>query len=308
MITSQEAKELLQVEGKEFWDLLHEANKIRVKNWGNKVILCAIMNAKSGACKENCKFCAQSVHNSAEIEIYPLIKSEEMIERAKSGVKTGAKMIGIVTSGDKINKRKDIDEINNAINVIDKELSISPCASLGIVDKETVVELKNAGLKRYHHNIESAPSFYPYICSTHKFEDSIKTITAIKEAGLQLCCGGIFGMGESIAQQVELLETVKQLGADSVPINFLNPITGTPLEKQDKLTPIHCLRILAVARILMPDKEIRTCGGREYNLRKLQCLIFYAGANGMMIGGYLTTQGNNSEDDLQMLKDLELDF
>lgn len=308
MIGIKEVKELLQVEGKEYWELLNKANQIREENWGNRIKLCAIINAKSGGCSEDCKFCAQSIHNKADIEKYPLVEVEDMVNCAKRGKKLYAERFGIVISGRGVIKRSEIEKIAKAISLIAQEIKIMPCASLGILDKETLSYLKEAGLTRYHHNIETAPSYFKNICTTHSFEDGIKTIEAAKEVGLETCCGGIWGMGETIEQQAEMLLTIKELDVNSVPINFLHPIKGTPLENANYLTPKHCLRIIAVARLIMPQKEIRVCGGKEYNLRSLISWIFFAGANATMIGGYLTTSGPLPQQDLQMFEDLGLSY
>jgi len=182
-------------------------------------------------------------------------------------------------------------------------LSVDSCASLGLLDEELLKKLKKAGLKRYHHNLETARSYFSEICGTRSYDDQIKTIKDAKSAGLEVCCGGIFGLGESLEQRIELLDTIRSLDIDSVPLNFLNPIPGTRLEGSRNLTPDDCLKIIAVARLMMPDKSIRVCGGREFNLKDRQGDIFQAGADSLMIGGYLVTPGNRVDIDKKMIED-----
>ena len=189
------------------------------------------------------------------------------------------------------------------MSIIARDLPIKPCASLGILDLESLKQLKEAGLTRYHHNLETAGSYFKVICSTRNYEDQTDTVRNAKKAGLSVCSGGIFGLGESKGQRVELLETIRDMDVDSVPVNFLNPIPGTPLENMKQLTPLDCLKIIAVARLMLPNTNIRICGGRECNLRDFQSWIFLAGADAVMIGGYLVTSGRDVKLDLQMIRD-----
>ena len=305
-ITVQEANEAILTEGNEFFDLIHRADETRRRHRGNRVRLCGIINAKSGNCPQDCAFCAQSAHNDAVIERYPLVDADTMVAKAADLNRHKVSRFGIVTSGRSIDQEEEIGEIAKAVSRIRKELSTAPCASLGMLSTEHLERLRDAGLTRYHHNLETAASYYENICTTQDYEDSVRTVERAKEAGLQVCSGGLFGMGESPEQRVELLEDLRRLDVDSVPINFLNPIPGTRLEGFHQLTPTDCLKIIAVARLMMPDREIRVCGGRERNLRDLQSWVFPAGADGMMVGGYLTTSGRQISDDLQMLEDLGL--
>lgn len=303
-ITKEEALRLIEITDKqEMMDLFARAAKVREEYKGNTATACSIINARCGGCTENCAFCAQSEHSKAEVEYYPLVTEEEMFQAAERAIEDGACHFGIVTSGRAVDKEKDLDTICRAVKRISEELGISPCASLGILDKESLVRLKEAGLTRYHHNLETAESYFSEICSTRSYEDQINTIKNVKEAGLAACCGGIFGLGESLAQRVELLDTLREVEVDSVPLNFLNPIKGTKLENMNDLTPFDCLKIIAIARLMMPDKTIRVCGGRESNLRDFQSWIFAAGADGLMIGGYLVTLGREVEIDLKMIED-----
>jgi biotin synthase len=302
-----EAKWLLGRNDDETLEVIAAANEIRRHFKGNKVKLCSIVNAKSGKCSENCSFCAQSSHHKAKIDVYPMISHEEMYENARKAKKSGTTCFSIVTSGKGINSQKEIDEICLALKKIGS-IDINRCASLGILSRDQLKKLKAAGLKKFHHNLETSKSHFGKICTTHKYEDRIATIKAAKEAGLSVCSGGIFGLGESLAQRVELAFMIKELDPDSIPINFLNPIKGTKLEKNRLLEPLEALRIIAMFRFVMPEKDIVICGGREVTLRSLQPLMFSAGANMTMLGNYLTTAGNKPEDDIKMISDLGLEI
>ncbi|MDD2366246.1 MAG: biotin synthase BioB [Desulfuromonadaceae bacterium] len=287
--------------------LFAEAARIRDHFIGNRVFLCSIINAKSGRCSENCAFCAQSVYHDSGAPVYPLVNEDEMVRCAILAEQDGAGCYGIVTSGTGINNNDELDRVCRVVTRIKSETGISPSCSLGIIDVEKAVRLKNAGMETYHHNIETARSFFPNICTTHDYEDDLATISAAKSVGLKVCCGGIFGLGETFEQRVEMAITLRELGVDSIPLNFLNPVAGTLLEKADNLTPMECLTIISVYRFLLPDKRLSVCGGRERNLRELQSWIFLAGASGTMTGNYLTTPGRPPELDKQMLRDLEMD-
>jgi biotin synthase len=274
---------------------------------GSKVSLCSIINAKSGRCAENCAFCAQSSHHSSDVPVYALVDEESLVAGAIQAEKCGSICYGIVTSGTGISQGEELDRICRALRRIRKETTIAPSCSLGILDNKTAKILKDAGSETYHHNLETARSFFPQICTTHDYEEDVTTIRAAKAAGMKVCSGGIFGLGESASQRIEMALTLRQLDVDSVPLNFLNPIAGTRLENASNITPQECLMTIALYRLLLPAKMITVCGGREKNLRDLQSWMFFAGASGTMIGNYLTTTGRNTDDDWQMLRDLELD-
>ncbi len=283
------------------------ADKIRKKYRKDIVSLCAIVNAKSGLCAENCIFCSQSLHHKSDIARYPFITAEQIFEKAKEAVSIKASCFGIVTSGKGINSEKEISIICDALKRIKKSLpKLHRSASLGIVSKDILIRLKRAGLQCYHHNLETSEGFFPNICTTHSYKERLNTIKSAKEIGLEVCSGGIFGLGETIHDRIDLALTIKNLDVDSVPLNFLNPIKGTKCEKFKPIPPLEILKTIAIFRILLPDKDIKVCGGRNTNLRSLQSMIFYAGASGMMIGNYLTTAGNDPETDLRMIKDLGL--
>ncbi len=308
-IPVEEALDLLKISGRaELENIFERASESREKYFFNKVSACSVVNARCGGCSEDCAFCAQSQHSSAEVDYYSLLSSEKMFEAAEEAEADNADRIGIVTSGRSVQKGKELDAICDAVRKISSELAVAPCASLGLLDEELLKELKDAGLKRYHHNLETAGSYFSEICGTRSYDDQIQTIKNAKSAGLEVCCGGIFGLGESLAQRIELLDTIRSLDVDSVPLNFLNPIPGTRLEGAENLTPDECLKIIAAARLMMPDKSIRVCGGREFNLKERQPDIFKAGADSLMIGGYLVTSGNPVEEDKKMIADAGMEL
>ncbi len=303
-ITLEDAMRIALAGDSETFHLLYQANRLREHYFGDSVHLCSIINAKSGLCPEDCAFCAQSVRHDSGIPVYPLVDEDEIVADAKNAEMAGSVCFGIVTSGSSAGKGSELDRICAALRRINEETSIRPACSLGAIDVETALALKQAGMARYHHNLETARSFFPNICTTHDYEQDIATIRAVKAAGIEVCCGGIFGLGETPEQRVEFAFTLKELGVDSVPVNFLNPIPGTRLAGADYLTPMECLRIIALFRFVLPDKRISVCGGRDKNLRDLQSMMFFAGASGTMTGNYLTTTGRTTEIDLLMLKDL----
>lgn len=289
-----------------FYDLIASANRIRQTFKGNRIRLCSIINAKSGLCPEDCAFCAQSSRYNTGVKRYPLLDKNTITDSAIAAIKHGAGEFSIVTSGKGISRGREFETIIAAIKEIGKRTPLETCTSPGILDEDMLVELKEAGLHSYHHNLETARSFFPNICTTHDYDEDVNTVRKAKELGFHVCSGGIFGMGESRAQRIELAMTLRELDVDSIPINFLNPRPGTPLEGADFLTPVECLKIIVAYRFILPNKDIIVCGGREVNLRDLQSLIFAAGANGVMIGNYLTTPGREPEEDLRMIKDLLL--
>lgn len=282
-------------------------DQLRLRLSRNRVYLCSIVNAKSGRCGEDCRFCAQSSHYRTEIKTYPLLSAEEIIAAAQAAQAQGAREFGIVTSGKGIADPAEVAVIERAIAGV-AAAGLSPCVSPGIVSAETLIRWKRAGLNHYHHNLETAPSFFEKVCSTHKIEEDVEGIQQAKAAGLPVCAGGIFGLGESWAHRVELAFLLKELKVDYAPLNFLNPIPGTPLaETGPGITPRECLKTIALFRLVMPKVRIVICGGREKNLGDLQSMVFMAGANGLMIGNYLTTLGRPPELDLKMIRDLGME-
>ena len=305
VVTEGEAIRLIGVTGSDAFALFLGATRIREYYIGSGVHLCAIINAKSGRCPENCAFCAQSAHFTTAAPVYSLVDEERIVAEAKIAQESGSTCYGIVTSGTTVGD-DEVSRICGALRRIQRETSIAPACSLGIISGETAYAHKEAGMITYHHNLETARSFFPNICTTHDYNADIATIRGVKEAGLRVCSGGIFGLGESPAQRVELALTLRELEVESIPLNFLNPIPGTPLEHADLITPLECLKAIALFRYVNPTREISVCGGREKNLRDLQSWIFFAGASGTMTGNYLTTTGRSAEEDWRMLSDLEL--
>lgn len=281
------------------------AAEIREHFKGKRINLCAIVNAKSGRCSEDCAFCAQSAHYRTSAPVFPLKGAEEILKEARMAVKAGAEMFGIVTSGKKLRREKEWSEVLKAVEMV-ASLGMKPCASLGILEPKRARQLKDAGLFRYHHNLETARSFFTHICTTHAYEEDLETLVVAREAGLSVCSGGIFGMGEGISHRIELALTLRELKVDSVPLNFLNPIKGTPLYRLDPLPPLEIIASIAVMRFLLPDRDLRLCGGKEKNLRQLLPLAVIGGANAIMTGNYLTTEGRNPALDHELIQDLGL--
>ena len=306
-LSAEEALSVADLSLEQFLRLLPATDGRRAKRFGNTVRLCSIVNAKSGRCAEDCRFCAQSARWDTGVEEYPLRSPEEMVAEAKKAKPWGAREFSIVTSGKGLRSEAEVEAVARAIRGIREQAGLFTCASLGIVEENTLARLKAAGLNKFHHNLECAKSYWGRVCTTHDWEEDVAVVKRAKALGLEVCCGGIFGLGESWAQRAELAETLRELKVDSVPLNFLNPIPGTPLENARRLTPLECLQIIAMFRLMLPETRLQVCGGRQVNLRDLQSWIFAAGADGMMIGNYLTTQGRPVEDDLQMIADLGLE-
>lgn len=306
-ISFEEAEQLTNLPIAELPFLLSAANSIREKYRSNIVNLCAITNAKSGNCPEDCVFCSQSSHHNTKIPEYPLISVDEIVNRAREAVKTKTNRFCIVISGRGVDEAKELNIICDAIRKIKDEFpNLKIDASLGFISKEGIRRLKDAGLTRYNHNLETAKSHFSSVCTTHKYEDRTATVRDLKEAGLEVCCGGIFGLGESPKQRLELAFALRELDVDCIPINFLNPIPGTAFQNNPPLQPLELLKMVAIYRFILPKKEIRICGGRQVNLRSLQPLIFTAGADAIIIGNYLTTKGSPPEEDLKMIEDMGL--
>ena len=299
-ITKEEAASITGISGSNLFNLFALADKIRSHFRGDIANLCSIVNAKSGSCSENCSFCAQSSQSKAEIDTYPLLKKELIIQKAREAKRFGIKRFSLVTSGRKIS-RKNLLDIAEVITAI-KDLGIIPCASLGLLCEDELSVLKAAGLDRYHHNLETSVQYFPQICSTHGYADKLRTIRAAHSVGLSLCSGGIFGLGETWQDRVEMAFALRKLNVDSVPINFLIPIKGTALGKNKLLHPFEALKIVSLYRLILPRKEIRICGGRMQVLGEFNSMIFLAGADGMITGNYLTTFGRSPEDDLKLIK------
>lgn len=299
-ISYEEACELAALPEKDALDLIVCANKIRTEFKRNNVFTCSIINAKSGSCSENCAFCAQSAHHKTKIDTYPLLSKQELVDNAIRMRKAGATKYSMVTSGYMLTD-KDIETICRAATIIKKKTDLTICASLGMLTELMAKQLKESGITTYHHNLETARSYFGRICTTHDYDEDIHTVKIAESAGLKTCCGGILGLGETWEQRVELAFTLKELGVDSIPINFLNPVPGTKTEKRPLMSPSEALKSVALFRFINPEKDITICGGREVTLRDYQSWIFMAGANGLMLGNYLTTKGRSVKMDIDMI-------
>ncbi len=299
-ISREDALYIAGIDGTELFDLFASANRIRNHFRGNTVGICSIINAKSGACSEDCSFCAQSSKSKAKIDVYPLLSKEKIIQKTREAKESGTERLSIVTSGKSITEI-DLLMIADMIPEI-RKIGLTPCVSLGMLEEKGLTTLKSAGLDRYHHNIETSERFFPPVCSTHSYADKLKTIEIVKSVGLSLCSGGIFGMGETWEDRIDMAFLLRKLDVDSVPINFLIPIRGTVLEHRDFLQPLEALKIISLFRYILPHKEIRVCGGRMQILGEFNSMVFLAGADSLMIGNYLTTSGRNYEADFRLIE------
>ena len=291
---------ILRAENRHIPALFYLADKIRRKYFENDLALCSIVNAKSGSCSQDCSFCSQSVHHNTKIEQYDLLTNDRLREHYNQVDDLPLAHFGIVTSGPQLSAG-EVRKISEFIAPLDGAASF--CASLGELSSEQLEQLQRSGLERYHHNLETAPSFFSEICTTHEYQSRVQTIRRAKQLGLEVCSGGIIGLGETLEQRVELALTLRELEVDSIPLNFLVPIAGTSTENHQPLEPLEILKTTSMFRLLNPTREIKICAGRNH-LRDLQSMLFFAGATGIMIGDLLTVAGRSVEKDLQMLKDL----
>lgn len=304
-ITAEEGSWLIRLDHEYLPWLMAGADRIRKTLRGDEIEVCAISNVRSGNCSENCSFCSQSGHHKTASPAYDYITSEQLVEQARRAREWGASDFGVVSKGWGVRSSKEKEKLKEYFAAMSEESDIGRCASLGALDKDTATMLRGMGLENYHHNLESAESFFNQVCTTHTYQENIDTIRNAREAGLRVCAGGILGMGESLDQRIELAETLRNLGVESVPLNFLNPVLGTPMGTRQPMSPQEILQTIAVYRYMLPRAEIRIAGGRQF-LGDMQSMIFMAGASGVMIGDYLTTKGRGVEDDLKMLRDLNL--
>lgn len=303
-INAEKALAVLRLPTDYLWDVFACASEMKHHYFDDRPLLCSIVNAKCGACGEDCAFCAQSVHHNTAIEAYPLRSAAELLAARRAAAELPIQHFGVVTSGPRLSPR-DLSAIEQLISRNPPSDGVHWCASLGHLTRDELAELRAAGLKRFHHNLETAPSYFPRICTTHSSDDRLQTVRHARAAGLEVCCGGILGIGEPLEQRVELAMTLQELHVDSIPLNFLIPIPGTRLQNIKPIHPIEALLAISMFRLTNPWAEIKVCAGRIH-LRDLQSMIFAAGANGMMIGDLLTVAGRNINDDLQMLRDLGL--
>ena len=300
-------EELLDLYEKPLEELIELSHEVTIENFDNKVEACSIISAKTGACSENCKYCAQSKHNHAEIECHPLLDVETVKKAALSAKENGATRFCIVTSG-RVPTGSDFEKILEMIKEVASIDGIHCCASLGLLSEEQVKQIKEAGVERYNHNINTSEHYHNHICTTHNFEDRVNTVKMVKKYGMEACCGVIIGMGESREDRIEMALSLRQLNPKTVPINFLNPIKGTPLEDyEDKISEEEILKTICIFRLALPKSLLRYAGGRTTRLSKYnQKLGIIAGINSLLVGNYLTTTGSKSEEDKEMLKSLDL--
>ncbi len=302
MLTREECRFVLQTPDEELLSLLQAAFRVRERYFGKTVRLQMLLNAKSGACQEDCHYCSQSSISTAAIERYGLLPRERMVEGAKRAAAGKAQRYCIVISG-RSPLDREIAEIADAVKAIKQEIPIQICCSLGLLNEEQARILKAAGVDRINHNLNTSEAFHPSICTTHTFQDRLATIRHARSAGLEICSGGIVGMGERDDDIVDLALALRDVKPDSIPLNTLHPVPGTPLEHCKNLTPQRCLKVLCLFRFLHPRTEIRIAGGREFNLRSLQPLALYP-ADSMFVDGYLTTPGQPAPEVWQMIADL----
>lgn len=305
-LSRNEARALVSTEGTELFELFLGASRLRERFRGKDIELCSIINAKSGACPEDCAYCAQASKSITNAPVYPLVREDDVIEKAAEAREAGVKRFCIVTGGRKVSKR-ELLEIASMIRKV-RELGLLPCATLGLLNRDELSVLKNAGLERYHHNLETSERFFPEVCTTHTYRDKLDTIEAVRSIDLSLCSAGIFGIGETWQDRIDMAFKLRELEVDSVPINFLIPVEGTPLGGRDILRPFDALKIISIYRFILPEKEIRVCGGRRQALREMNSMVFMAGADALLTGNYLTTTGMTFEDDVRLIRDYGLDI
>ncbi|MGI0040062.1 MAG: biotin synthase BioB [Nitrososphaera sp.] len=302
-ITMDEAERLLATD--EVVTLADSANTITRKFNGDVVDVEALINAKSGRCPEDCSFCAQSTFYETGVNKYPLLPTEQIVENARMAKEGGATSFCLVCAY-RSPPEKDFEQICDTITAVKKEIGTEVNVSLGFMTPERARRLKALGVKRYNHNLEAAESYFQKICTTHDFSDRMNTARIVKEAGLELCCGGILGMGETERQRIELAFSIASLNPDEVPMNILIGREGTPMEGMGTIDPVDAIKAIAVWRFIMPKTILKIAGGREVHLKDKERLALKAGANGIITGGYLTTGGNQPNKDIAMIKEIGL--
>ena len=301
MITKSEINDLRKMPLRELMGLALEK---KLANRAQKVSLCSIINAKSGKCSEDCRFCVQSAHYETDCPVYSLKDRREVLEAAAEAKRIGAGRFSLVTSGRGMN-REQVEPVAELAAAIRDEVGIKVCASLGILGVEEAGILKEAGVSRYHHNLETSREFFPQVVSTHSFDERIATIKACQEVGFEVCAGGIFGLGESEDDRVSMALTLRELKVDSIPINVLIPLPGTPFENLAPLPVADILKAIALFRLINPEVPIRLAAGREVVFGDSLGMAFMAGADGMMIGGYLTQRGRLPEEDRHFAEEMQ---
>lgn len=306
--TFVEAALLFERSDYDIHELFHVANRLRLNRFGNRVHLCGIVNAKSGGCSEDCGFCSQSSRQATDILRYDVIGPDEMAMAARQARGCGAWALGVVAAGRGYDATsEDFRRLTEGIRSVTRDGSAEAHASLGIMGDEEFRQLKAAGLTTFNHNLETGRSYFPNVCTTHTYHERVATLQAAKAAGIRVCSGGVFGMGEEPRHRAELVFTLKELDVDEVPLNFLIPVDGTRLANIAPLSPVEILKVIALFRWILPTKNIFVCAGRQH-LGELHPMIFFAGASGVMVGDFLTTKNRSVRDDLKMLHDLGLEF
>jgi biotin synthase len=301
-ITAEQALSVLECPDEELLDLIAAVYRVRRRWFGNEVQLYFLMNAKSGLCPEDCSYCSQSKVSAAEIPRYNLLSRDKLLDGARVAAERNARTYCIVISARGPNER-EMRAVTTIVPEIKHRYNLKICACLGLLTPEQARELKACGVDRVNHNLNTSDSYYEEICTTHTFADRLATLRAVRDAGMEMCSGGIIGMGERRRDVVDLAVTLRDIGVQSIPVNFLNPIEGTPLAGHNDLNPRYCLKVLAMFRLVNPGRELRIAGGRELHLGSMQALALYA-ANSISVGDYLTTKGQPPEADYQMIRDL----
>lgn len=301
-VSVEEATDILSSSNEELLDVLAATYRLRHRHFGKTVQLYFLVNAKSGLCPEDCGYCSQSKISSAPIAKYRMLSAEQLLDGARVAADRGSKTYCLVISGRAPNER-EMQAVEMVIPQVKEKFNLKICACLGLLTPEHAARLKACGVDRVNHNLNTSREHYDEICSTHTYQDRLETLSNVRAAGLELCSGGIIGMGESHQDLVSMAMELRNLNVESIPLNFLHAIEGTPLEDTHPLTPQDCLRALCMVRFVNPSSELRIAGGREKHLRSLQPLSLYA-ANSLFVGDYLTTKGQPPEADYQMIADL----
>ena len=306
-VTRCQAEQLVRSERASLPELFAGASRIREHYLGPKVRCCSIVASKVGLCDQDCAFCSQSAHYRTHVTGGGTVEGQEVLAVSRQAADNGAQSFGIVNSG--LGPADDeIEEWGEVIRAIRREGRVRACASLGVLTFEQARRLAEAGVQRYNHNLQTSRRHFPSIVTTHTYDDRLATLRNLRAAGIELCCGALFGMGETWQDRLDLAFELRELNPEVVPMNFLIPIAGTPLEHSRALEPLECLRIIAVYRFILPSQRINIAGGREVNLRDLQSWMFLAGADSFMMGNYLTTCGRSADEDLRMIRDLGLEL
>jgi biotin synthase len=301
-LTREEARGILSLPDERLFEVLQAAFEVRQATFGKRVKVCVLQNARSGLCQEDCGYCSQSSVSEAKIDKYPLMAAEQLVDGAKRAAAAGAKRYCMVASG-RGPTDEEIEQFCEVTRTIRREAPLEICVCLGLLSLTQARKLKEAGVGWVNHNLNTSERFYPKICSTHTYQDRVNTVKNVRAAGLSTCSGGIIGMGETDEDVIDMAFAAREIGMDSIPINFLHPIKGTPLSAMQALTPQKCLKVLCLFRFLNPKSEIRAAGGREVNLRSLQPLALYP-ANSIFVEGYLTTPGEPAQAARRMIEDL----